>query len=94
VAANETRAVTYQLKDSFMSPVVSTVTTMRSALAHRRSARRVRVQLERELASYDTPSARHELDAILSRHSAADIAPIEHILTKQSVSRTRTVGGR
>ena len=76
-----------------MSPVVSTVTTMRSALAHRRSTRRARIQLERELASYDTPSARHELDAILSRHSAADIAPIEHILTKQSVSRTRRVSG-
>ena len=93
MAANETRAVTYQLKDSVMSPVTSTITTLRSTLAHRRSAHRARTQLQRELAGYDTPSARRELDAILARHTAEEIAPIERILSQQSVGRTRRAGG-
>ena len=48
---------------------------------------------QRELAGYDTPSARRELDAILARHTAEEIAPIERILSQQSVGRTRRAGG-
>ncbi len=77
-----------------MSPAVSsTLTSVRSALAQRRATHRARVQLERELASYDTPSGRRELDAILARHTAAEIAPIERIITRQSLARTRRAGG-
>jgi hypothetical protein len=76
-----------------MSPVTTTLTTLRSTLADRRSAHRARTQLERELAGYDTPSARRELDAILARHTAEEIAPIEKILSRQSVGRTRRAGG-
>ena len=76
-----------------MSPVTSTITTLRSTLAHRRSAHRARTQLQRDLAGYDTPSARRELDAILARHTAEEIAPIERILSQQSVGRARRAGG-
>lgn len=93
MAANETRAFTYQLKDSVMSPVTTTITTLRSTLASRRSAHRARTQLQRELAGYDTPAARRELDAILARHTAEEIAPIERILSQQSIGRTRRAGG-
>jgi hypothetical protein len=76
-----------------MSPVTSTMTTLRSTLSNKRSAHRARTQLERELAGYDTPAARRELDAILARHTAEEIAPIEAILSRQSMDRTRRAGG-
>ena len=76
-----------------MSPVTPTITTLRSSLAHHRSAHRARTQLQRDLAGYDTPAARRELDAIMARHTAAEIAPIERILSQQSVRRNRRAGG-
>jgi hypothetical protein len=76
-----------------MSPVTTTLITLRSSLADRRAAHRARTRLERELAGYDTPSARRELDAVLARHTAEQIAPIEKILSLQSVGRTRRAGG-
>jgi hypothetical protein len=69
-----------------MSPVLTSVTTLRSALVERRTVRHEQLKLARELASYDTPSARRELDAILSRHTAEEIAPIEKILSRQSAA--------
>jgi hypothetical protein len=69
-----------------MSPVLTSVTTLRSALVERRTVRHEQLKLARELASYDTPSARRELDAILSRHTAEEIAPIEKILNRQSAA--------
>jgi hypothetical protein len=69
-----------------MSPTLSSVATLRSSLAHRRSVRRDQQRLERDLANYDTPSARLELDAILSRHTAEEIAPIEKILNRQAAT--------
>ena len=76
-----------------MSPVTTTITTLRSSLAHRRSAHRARAQLQRELAGYDTPSARRDLNAILARHTPEEVAPIERILSQQPVGRTRRAGG-
>lgn len=76
-----------------MSPVTSTIATLRSTLSHRRSAHLARTQLERELASYDTPSSRRELDAILARHTAEEIEQIERILNRQSIARSRRAGG-
>jgi hypothetical protein len=69
-----------------MSPVLTTVTTLRSAFFERRSVRHEQHKLARDLASYDTPSARRELDAILSRYTAEEIAPIEKILNRQSAA--------
>jgi hypothetical protein len=76
-----------------MSPVITPLTTLRSSLADRRSAHRARSRLERELAGYDTPSARRELDAVLARHTAEETAPIEKILSRQPVGHTRRAGG-
>ena len=67
-----------------MSIIRSTVTTIRSSTARQRAARTDRRRLERELATYRTSAERHDLDAILSRHSAEEIAPIERILSQQS----------
>ena len=76
-----------------MSPVTATITTLRSTLTHRRSAHLARTRLERELASYDTPASRRELDAILARHTTEEIAQIEQILNRQPLDRTRRPGG-
>lgn len=48
---------------------MSNVRTIRTRMAHRRAQRRDRLELERQLAAYDTPSARLEIEAILERHS-------------------------
>jgi hypothetical protein len=66
-----------------MTAVRTTVTTMGEAFARRRAARAERRRLERELAEYRTPAERHELDAILARHTAEEIAPIESIIRRQ-----------
>lgn len=92
--ADTTTGAAYLLVEGLvLSPVTSTITTLRSTLAHRRSAHRAHTQLQRELAGYDTPSARRELDAIMARHTAEEIAPIERILSRQSVGRIRRAGG-
>lgn len=61
--------------------------SVRSALRARSAAHQRRLQLERELASYDTPSARYELDAILSRHTAEQTREVDAILVKQAIRR-------
>jgi hypothetical protein len=73
-----------------MNTVATTVTTLRTSFAQHRSERRDRLRLERELASYDTPSDRVELAAILERHTAEEIAPIEAILSRQAALGRRT----
>ncbi|MEO6712940.1 MAG: hypothetical protein ABIM89_05865 [Mycobacteriales bacterium] len=60
-------------------------TSVRERLRARRAAHQRQVRLERELAGYDTPAARHELDAILSRYPAEQTREIERILVKQAV---------
>lgn len=73
-----------------MNTVATTVTTLRTSLAQHRSERRDRLRLERELAGYDTPSDRVELYAILERHTADEIAPIEAILSRQAALGRRS----
>ena len=68
-----------------MSTIVSTTNNFRSTLALRRSVRRQQLQLEKELASYSSPSDRVELDAMLTRHTADEIATVERILNDQAV---------
>lgn len=59
-----------------------TASVLRSTLSHRRSAHADHRRLERELATYRTPSERRELTAILARHSADAARPIERILLR------------
>ena len=56
--------------------------TLRSTADRYRAERREQRELERELAEYRSDSERQELDAMLSRHTAEEIAPIERILTR------------
>jgi len=62
----------------------TTVTSLRSSLAQRRAAGAERRRLARELACYRTPAERLELDLILGRHSAEEVAEVDAILTRQA----------
>ncbi len=67
-----------------MSSSPSAVRTVRSVIVERRRALRQQGQLSRELAAYDTSSARHDLDAVLDRYADTESAPIRQILRRQS----------
>lgn len=67
-----------------MPAIRPTVTALRTAAARRRALRTEQRQLERELAEYRSDAERQELAAMLSRHTAEEIAPIEAILLRQS----------
>jgi hypothetical protein len=79
------------MKASFTS-----VSHLRDHLEAHHTAREERRQLERELASYDTPSDRLELDAIIARHEPDEVTELAMIVARQSLARTRrqTVGLR
>jgi hypothetical protein len=63
---------------------VTTITTVRTSIAHRRAARTARRRLALELASYQTPAERSELGLILGRYSAEEIAEVDAILSRQA----------
>lgn len=63
-----------------MSHARTTLTALHSTLAHRRATRRQHLQLVRELAGYDTPSARADLNATLARHTPEQSEPVRRIL--------------
>lgn len=64
----------------------TTVTSLRSSIAQRRVARLQRRRLTRELASYRTPAERLELDLILGRHTADEVAEVQAILSQLDTS--------
>jgi hypothetical protein len=61
--------------------------TLLGRLGDARYARRRDRDLRRELAEYDTPSARLELDAVLERHGDDEAGPIRAILRAQDAAR-------
>ncbi|MFD9736202.1 hypothetical protein [Umezawaea sp. NPDC059074] len=75
-----------------MTHPTATIRTLRATLSSRRAARRRRQSLERQLASYTTPSERLDLDAILARHDSKDTAEIKAILHSQSMERIIRTG--
>jgi len=58
----------------------------RNELRTRRAARAARKTLERELASYTTPAEQTELDAILERYAAEEVAEIRQIINRRRVA--------
>jgi hypothetical protein len=55
-------------------------TSIRDDFRRARAARAARMSLERELASYTSPSDLNDLEAILARHSEDETADIRRIL--------------
>jgi hypothetical protein len=75
-----------------MTHPTTAIRTLRTSLSSRRAARRSRQSLERQLASYSTPSDRLDLEAALDRHDSADAAEIKAILHSQSMERIIRTG--
>jgi hypothetical protein len=69
-----------------------TLQSVRRQLAERRTARHQRKQLARELGAYDTPSARLEIETIVSRYDTAEIPEIKSILQRQAGRRLLRTG--
>jgi hypothetical protein len=57
--------------------------TVRTQLRGSRDARTAQAELERELASYNTPEDLNDLHAILDRYSDSETAGIRRILASQ-----------
>jgi hypothetical protein len=74
-------------------PLKTRIREVRTALAHRRTARIAHRRLSEELASFQTPAERIELDQMLSRHSAEETRQIREILDRQDYERLRTTAG-
>jgi hypothetical protein len=60
-----------------------TITAIRSRIRESRDAHAAQAALERELASYNSPSDLDDLDAILDRYSDRETAQIRRILAAQ-----------
>jgi hypothetical protein len=65
-------------------PLTSLWTTVRAQLRDSRDTHAARTALQRELASYNSPSDLDDLHAILDRYSDQDTRDIRRILAAQS----------
>ncbi len=68
-------------------PLATTIRGLKSTLAHRRTERLAHRRLSAELAAFQTPAERAELDELLSRHSAEETRQIRAILSRQDFDR-------
>jgi hypothetical protein len=71
---------------------MSTLRAIREEVANRRNARNNRRELERQLAAYDTPSARLEIETVLDRHDPDETREIRAILRQQAAERLARAG--
>jgi hypothetical protein len=62
-----------------------TITAIRGRIRESRDAHTARTALERELASYNSPSDLDDLHAILERYSDQETAQIRRILAVQQM---------
>jgi hypothetical protein len=62
---------------------------IRKNISNRLTERRAHRQLSAELASFQTPSERAELDEMLSRYPVEETRQIREILGRQDVARQR-----
>jgi hypothetical protein len=65
---------------------------VREEFANRRTARDNRRELERQLATYDTPSACLEIATVLDRHDPGETEQIRAILYRQAADRLARTG--
>ncbi|MFI5935155.1 hypothetical protein [Actinoplanes sp. NPDC051494] len=70
-------------------PLKTMIKDVQVTLAHRRTERRAHRQLCAELAAFQTPAERAELDLILSRHTPEETHQIREILNDQDYERQR-----
>ena len=64
-----------------------TISALRSELTARRMVRQRNRRLGAELASFSSPAERLELEAILSRHTAEQVAELEAMIKRPLLTR-------
>jgi len=77
-------------------PLTTKLRDVRVNLANRRTERGARRRLCAELAAFQTPAERAELDFILGRHTQEETREIREILNQQDYERQRAgsaIGG-
>ena len=67
-----------------MTARTSPAGTLRNRLAERRAMRRTRLTLERELANYDSPTSRQEVEAILARYEPEETVGVVRVARRRS----------
>jgi hypothetical protein len=80
------------LREENPMPLKTRITDVRVSLANRRTERVARRQLAAELASFQTPAERAELDHMLGRHTLEETQEIRSILSQQDNERQRKAG--
>jgi hypothetical protein len=73
--------------------VSTSIREVRTVLENRRAERLARRRLSEELAAYQTPAERAELDQMIGRYSADQTREIREILNRQDHERLRTASG-
>jgi hypothetical protein len=63
---------------------LKTKSSWRQALAARRDARSTRKKLQAQIATFQTPSERLELETILDRHPIEETEEIRRMLVRQA----------
>ena len=77
-------------------PLATTVRDLKSTLARRRTERLAHRRLAAELAAFQTPAERAELDEMIGRYRPEETRQIRAILNRQDFDRQRSasaVGG-
>ena len=72
-----------------MPTMMTRIRSVRTSLADRRTERHAYRQLSQELAAFQSPSERAELEHLLGRHSAEETREIREILNRQEYERLR-----
>jgi hypothetical protein len=96
VEAGSNEAFAMTLREENPMPLKTRIQDVRVRLANRRTERVARRQLAAELAAFQTPAERAELDLLLGRHTLEETREIRDILTRQDLERQRraaVVGG-
>jgi hypothetical protein len=76
-------------KENAMPTIKTRIDAVRSTWANRRTERTAYRQLSRELAAFQSPAERAELDHLLGRHSPEETREIREILNRQQYERLR-----
>ncbi len=74
-------------------PLTTKLRDVRVNLANRRTGRDARRRLSAELAAFQTPAERAELDFILGRHTQEETREVREILNRQDHERQRAGSG-
>ncbi|WP_346834040.1 hypothetical protein [Saccharothrix sp. CCNWLY140-2] len=74
-------------KTDLKGDMTKALESVRTYFATRRELRKREAELSRELAAYDTPSARQDLEAMLARHPEHETREIEAILRRHTLDR-------